>query len=581
MTISVVTTKSTSQSASISLRDTRVLIIDDEDILAWSIDTELRSLGAETMRAGSVREALERFPMFAPDLAITDLRLPDGNGLELVKKWRLDAPEMPVILVTAHGAIDSAITALRLGACDYLQKPFDMKDLIAAVGRAAEIAKLRQKVSRLQGREAGATEVNIIGDTPAMLQLLDELRRIAKSKASTALILGDSGTGKELAARAIHEWSERSGQPFVEINCASIPETLLESELFGYEKGAFTDARERKLGLFEIARSGSIFLDEIGDMPLKLQAKLLRAIEYRRFKRLGSTKDIEFTGRIIAATNRNLLEEAAEKRFRADLYYRLSALPVRVPALRERLADLPSLVEFFLDKLSHDLNLPRPRLSGAATSRLMQHSWPGNVRELKNVLERALIFYEPELLEPQHLRIDDVPESWRTEIPSIQFPVTPTFAASAQVPSTMTSTPEDPNTTTATTPTSEAVAVTTLNSQLENHPSAESETARIIPQEIEFAGVTEPRAQPTSQSAPTLAATPPAASNVIHTLTNDFRLPNTGIKLEDLEKSLLNQALDQARHNQTRAAQLLGITRHTLRYRMEKHGLLAPHSALS
>ena len=579
MTISVVTTKSTSQSASISLKDTRVLIIDDEDILAWSIDTELRSLGAETMRAGSVREALERFPTFAPDLAITDLRLPDGNGLELVKKWRLDAPEMPVILVTAHGAIDSAITALRLGACDYLQKPFDMKDLIAAVGRAAEIAKLRQKVSRLQGREAAATEVHIIGDTPAMRQLQDELRRIAKSKASTALVLGDSGTGKELAARAIHEWSERSGQPFVEINCASIPETLLESELFGYEKGAFTDARERKLGLFEIARSGSIFLDEIGDMPLKLQAKLLRAIEYRRFKRLGSTKDIEFTGRIIAATNRNLLEEAAEKRFRADLYYRLSALPVRVPALRERLADLPSLVEFFLGKLSHDLNLPRPRLTAAATSRLMQHSWPGNVRELKNVLERALIFYEPEFLEPQHLRIDDVPESWRTDVPAIQVPVTQTFAASSQDPTTLTTGISPPNLSTATA--SDAEPVAALSAQLESCITAAPETTGKTPTETEFTGMAELSAHPKSHSIPTPTATQPAAIEAPHTLTNDFRLPNSGIKLEDLEKSLLNQALDQARHNQTRAAQLLGITRHTLRYRMEKHGLLVSNSALS
>jgi DNA-binding NtrC family response regulator len=582
MTISVVTNKSTSQSASISLKDTRVLIIDDEDILAWSIDTELRSLGAETMRAGSVREALERFPTFAPDLAITDLRLPDGNGLELVKKWRLDAPEMPVILVTAHGAIDSAITALRLGACDYLQKPFDMKDLIAAVGRAAEIAKLRQKVSRLQGREAAATEVNIIGDTPAMRQLQDELRRIAKSKASTALILGDSGTGKELAARAIHEWSERSGQPFVEINCASIPETLLESELFGYEKGAFTDARERKLGLFEIARSGSIFLDEIGDMPLKLQAKLLRAIEYRRFKRLGSTKDIEFTGRIIAATNRNLLEEAAEKRFRADLYYRLSALPVRVPALRERLADLPSLVEFFLDKLSHDLNLPRPSLSAAATSRLMEHSWPGNVRELKNVLERALIFYEPELLQPQHLRIDHVPESWQPAMPPILDFVTHTFAASSQPPTTASPTMTPANVkTTASATSSDGAPVTTLSPDLANTHTATPEPSSKPLEESKFASILEQSAQSTAESATAHSASQPAASEVIHTLNNDFRLPNTGIKLEDLEKSLLNQALDQARHNQTRAAQLLGITRHTLRYRMEKHGLLVSNSALS
>jgi DNA-binding NtrC family response regulator len=541
MTIQAASTKNSVHT--INLKDTKILIVDDEDILAWSIDTELRGLGAETMRAGSVREAIERFHQFTPDVAVTDLRLPDGNGLELLKKWRIEYPDMPVILITAHGAIDSAITALRLGACDYLQKPFDMKDLLAAVGRATEIAKLRQKVSRFQGREVSSSEVKIIGDTPAMRQLHNELTRIARSKAQTALILGESGSGKELAARAIHEWSDRAGHPFVEINCASIPETLLESELFGYEKGAFTDARERKLGLFEIARSGSIFLDEIGDMPLKLQAKLLRAIEYRRFKRLGSTKDIEFTGRIIAATHRNLLEEVAERRFRADLYYRLSALPVYVPALRERIEDLPHLVDFFLNKLSSDLELHRPQLSREALAILMQHDWPGNVRELKNVLERALVFYEPEILEPRHLRLDAVPESsTRSPIRIKNSDMGPDELTSHGLPETVAA-PKFP------TPT-RAGAVSSL--EICARPSA---------------GVSG------RQESGMVLETEPA----VEAVTSNFRLPASGVNLDELEKSLLTQALDQARHNQTRAAQLLGITRHTLRYRMEKHGLLAPH----
>ncbi|MBM4252896.1 MAG: sigma-54-dependent Fis family transcriptional regulator [Deltaproteobacteria bacterium] len=535
MTIQTASTKNPGHT--INLKDTKILIVDDEDILAWSIDTELRGLGAETMRAGSVREAIERFHQFTPDVAVTDLRLPDGNGLELLKKWRIEHPDMPVILITAHGAIDSAITALRLGACDYLQKPFDMKDLLAAVGRATEIAKLRQKVSRLQGREAGCSEVKIIGDTVAMRQLHSELARIAKSKAQTALILGESGSGKELAARAIHEWGDRAGHPFVEINCASIPETLLESELFGYEKGAFTDARERKLGLFEIARNGSIFLDEIGDMPLKLQAKLLRAIEYRRFKRLGSIKDIEFTGRIIAATHRNLLEEVAEKRFRADLYYRLSALPVYVPALRERIDDLPHLVAFFLTKLSSDLELHRPDVSREALAVLMQHDWPGNVRELKNVLERALVFYEPQLLEPRHLRIDTVPES--LSAPPLSSDLEPQ-ARQLPMPSPVLA------------PTNERQLPMPIRAGAMAHPTnADRQTTM------------------TCDRLPSTQAPEPVTSN--------FRLPASGVNLDDLEKSLLTQALDQARHNQTRAAQLLGITRHTLRYRMEKHGLLAPH----
>ena len=252
-------TVNSSQFPPSTLKDVRVLVVDDEDMLAWSIDNELKALGAEVTRAGSVREALERFAQNSPDVVITDLRLPDGNGLELLKKWRIESPEIPVILITAHGAIDSAITAVRLGAFDYLQKPFNMKDLLASVRRSAEVSNLRKTVSTMQASEAKTREVTIIGDSTEIKELKEQLRRIAKSKANTTLILGESGTGKELAARAVHEWSDRRGQPFVEINCASIPETLLESELFGYEKGAFTGARERKLGLFEVARNGSIF----------------------------------------------------------------------------------------------------------------------------------------------------------------------------------------------------------------------------------------------------------------------------------------------------------------------------------
>jgi two-component system response regulator AtoC len=492
--------KNPSQMPPNSLKDVRLLVVDDEEMLAWSIDTEMKSLGAEVTRAGSIREALDRFGAASPDLVITDLRLPDGNGLELLKKWRFEYPDMPVILITAHGAIDSAVTALRLGAFDYLQKPFNMKDLAVAVKRASEMAKLRQKISRLQGDDVSQTDVEIIGDTPAMQQLKSQLTRIAKSKANTTLILGESGTGKELASRAIHEWGERRGQPFVEINCASIPETLLESELFGYEKGAFTDARERKLGLFEIARNGSIFLDEIGEMPLKLQAKLLRVLEYRRFKRLGGTKDVEFTGRIIAATNRNLLGEVTAGRFRSDLYYRLNVLPVQLPSLRERAADIPVLAEHLCKSLAKELDMPAPILSAAATTKLMQHPWPGNVRELKNVLQRAMVFYEPTTITPDHLELDPV---GATPPP----PASPSYTAPAAAP----------------------------------------------------------------VAAPVAPHTTPAAM-----VGTEFTLPADGVNLESLEKSLLQQALDKARHNQTRAAQLLGITRHTLRYRLEKYGLALP-----
>lgn len=501
-----------------TLKDIRVLVVDDEDILAWSIDTELKALGAEVTRAGSVREALERFSMAAPDLAITDLKLPDGNGLELLKKWRFEMPDMPVILITAHGAIDSAVTALRLGAFDYLQKPFDMKSLLAAVRRAAEMAKLRQKVSVLTGTEAAPPELNIVGQSAAMQTLKDQLTRIAKSKANTALILGDSGTGKELAARALHEWSDRRGQPFVEINCASIPETLLESELFGYEKGAFTDARERKLGLFEVARAGTIFLDEIGEMPAKLQSKLLRALEYRRFKRLGGTKDIEFTGRIVAATNRNLLEEVAAQRFRGDLYYRLNVLRVRIPALCERREDIPLLVAYFAERLARELDLPVPAIAAETMRILCAHAWPGNVRELRNVLQRAMVFFEPKLLLPEHIELDPVMHSARE---------------SAAMSDT------------------QAMPLRALTSM----PASSVAVASVAPIP--------------------LAVAPAPAVEGASAMSLGFKLPAEGINLESLEKDLLLQALEYARNNQTRAAQLLGISRHTFRYRLEKHGLVA------
>lgn len=499
-----------------SLADVKILVIDDEDILAWSIDTELKNLGAEVARSGTVRDALSKFQQFGPDLAICDLRLPDGNGLELLKKWHLEQPDMPVILITAHGAVDSAITALRLGAFDYLQKPFDMKDLIVSVRRASEMARLRQKVSSMTAAEAGSTEVNIIGQTPVMQNLKSALRKIAASRANTALILGESGTGKELAARAVHEWSGRAGQPFVEINCASIPETLLESELFGYEKGAFTDARDRKLGLFEIAKNGSIFLDEIGEMPHKLQSKLLRALEYRRFKRLGGTKDIEFSGRIIAATNRNLLEEVAAKRFRADLYYRLNVLPVCMPSLSERIEDIELLTDFFLKSLASELGLRVPKVAPKTIELLQSHPWPGNVRELRNVLQRALVFHEPEVLEPEHIQLDDTSILKRAG----------------------------------------AVAV-------QNHHERTQDDGGYFDEER-------------YERRTAVSSSPVVASeNGIEKKAADalFRLPVGGINLEELERSLLVQALESARNNQTKAAQLLGISRHTLRYRLEKHGL--------
>jgi transcriptional regulator with PAS, ATPase and Fis domain len=338
--------------------------------------------------------------------------------------------------------------------------------------------------------------VRIIGEADETKVMREQLGRIAQSRANTALILGESGTGKELAARAIHEWGGRASCPFVEINCASIPENLLESELFGYERGAFTDARERKLGLFEMAKQGSILLDEIGEMPLKLQSKLLRALESRRFKRLGGTKDIEFGARIIAATNRDLLGEVATGRFRGDLYYRIGALPVRLPPLRKRLDDIPELVTYFIDELAQELGMTTPKISEGALRILRQHSWPGNIRELRNVLQRALVFHQPVILNPDHIELESFLSIGAEDL-------------------------------------SRASDYHALSMQ---------------------GGVTAP--------AP------------VGRLSDVFRLPDAGLNLDDLERSLLIQALQRAQKNQTKAATLLGISRHTLRYRLEKHGLL-------
>jgi two-component system, NtrC family, response regulator AtoC len=464
-----------------SLQDVRVMIVDDEDLLAWSIDSELKALSADTLRTASLKDTLHKFHTFTPDVAILDLKLTDGDGMELLKKWSLETPDMPVILITAHGAIDSAIAALRHGAFDYLQKPFEMRDLLVSVKRAAEVALLRQKVNSYKGIEKPISEVEILGAHDSIKDLRRGLRRIARSKADTVLIYGESGTGKELAARGIHFWSERAKHPFVEINCASIPENLLESELFGFEKGAFTDAREKKLGLFEVAKNGTIFLDEIGELPLSLQAKLLRALEYRRFRRLGGTNDIEFSARIVAATNKDLLDEASRGQFREDLYYRLDVLSIDLPTLRDRPEDIQELTEFFLTFFSKDLGLPIPKVSKAAINTLKEHRWPGNVRELKNVLLRAITLHEPKTLNPEHI-------------------VVRRLKSNSHVAS--------------------------------NGHSQENRGPEIM-------------------------------------------LPDQGISLEAVEKSLVMQALDRALQSRTKAAGLLGISRHTLRYRMEKYGIEA------
>jgi DNA-binding NtrC family response regulator len=482
----------TDRASGIKFDGLKIFLVDDDDMIAWGIETELRALGAEVRRAASIKQALDRFPSFGADIAISDINLPDGDGLELLKKWHRDDPNIPVIMITAHEAIDPAITALRFNAFDYLRKPFDMKDLLVAIKRAAEVGNLRRKVKQFEGKEKPREPFHIIGASAPMVRLRKKIERIAKSKTDTVLIFGESGSGKELAARAVHEWSANPNDPFVEINCASIPETLLESELFGYEKGAFTDAKERKIGLFEIARTGSVFLDEIGEMPLKVQAKLLRILEYRRFKRLGGTRDLEFSGRIIAATNRRLEEEIVRGEFRQDLYYRINAISLFVPPLRDRKEDIPALVDYLLQKICKALEIDVPQVSPEAIEVLKAYPWRGNVRELKNVLQRCLVFNEPKVIKPDDLELPEVSRATEPHAPTHQ----PTIELR------------------------------------ENKDKA-------------------PMGQPGS-----------------------FVLPSEGVALEDVEKSFLVQALERSRYNQSKACLLLGISRHALRYRLEKFGLL-------
>lgn len=484
----------------ITFEGLKIFLVDDDDAIAWAIETELSALGAEVKRAATIKQAIDRFPSSHADLAISDINLPDGNGLDLLKRWHKDRPLMPIIMITAHGAVESAITALRHDAFDYLQKPFDIRDLIAAIRRAAEVGQLRNRVKQLEGQERAIEPFTIIGDSQPMQRLRKKLEKIAKSKADTVLIYGESGAGKELAARAVHEWSTRANEPFVEINCASIPESLLESELFGYEKGAFTDAKDRKIGLFEISRGGSVFLDEIGEMPPKLQAKLLRVLEYRRFKRLGGTKDIEFSGRIIAATNRRLEEEIVQGGFRQDLYYRINAISVFVPPLRDRKEDIPELVNYLLGKIADSFNIQKPTIAPDALNLLMNYSWRGNVRELKNILQRCLVFNES-----NEIKVEDIelPEILETPHAVLHVPTPPSVAFSDIKPT-------------------------------KSGPSS----------------VLERRSDKT------------------------FSLPEDGVVLEDIEKSFVIQALERSRYNQSKACLLLGISRHALRYRLEKFGLL-------
>jgi two-component system response regulator AtoC len=455
-----------------------ILIVDDERTLARAVRAFLQEAGYEAEVAGDAEQALGMLETLRPDVVFSDVRLPGMNGIELLRRIREFDPALPVVIMTAYGTIEGAVEAVKLGAFDYLKKPVDLEELRLLADRAREHSQMRQELSYYRRRAAREVPFgDLIGESPGIRAVLEQARQIAAlDETPPVLISGETGTGKGLVARTIHASSPRAARPFIEVNCTALPATLMEAELFGHERGAFTDAKESKMGLFEAADGGFLFLDEVGDIELALQGKLLKAVEERTVRRVGGIRDRRIDVRILAATNRDLEREAERERFRRDLYFRLAVILLRMPPLRERGDDILFLADHYLKRFRTKYGKEVSRLDSRARELLLGYPWPGNVRELSHVIERAVLWSRGPVLDIEHL--------------SLSTPAAP---------------PDPPSI--------------------------------------------------------------PGAGN------GGATLPPPGMDLDQWERSIIEQALRESEGNQTRAAQRLGISRDTLRYRLKKYGI--------
>ncbi len=378
---------------------TLIVVCDDEELIRWSICQQLEGDGYATVEAGNGQLCVEAVREHAPAAVIMDMKMPVMDGLTALRAMRTAGLDVPVVVITAHGSVDSAIEATRLGASAYLSKPFDLREVSLAIGKAIETSRLQREVHYLRSRVRRGYG-DFIGAAPALKAVYEVLSRLEKVDSPTVLITGESGTGKDLIARSIHQRGIRKDGVFMEIDCASLPEALIESELFGHERGAFTDARATKRGLFEVANGGVVFLDEIGEMAIGTQAKLLRALENRTYRRVGGVTTLSMDVSLVAATNRDLKIAVDEGNFREDLYFRLNVVPIHLPSLRERVEDIPALVDHFIGHFNKAFGRAVRGVTAEALELLKTYRWPGNVRELRNVMERVIILGQGEVLDP-------------------------------------------------------------------------------------------------------------------------------------------------------------------------------------